>query len=334
MKAPLRLGLFGLALAVVFAVAAMTASAVVPEETVRTWTEESGSGHHTGGGPADGHGEEPAAPEHEGHEQEGHGADAAPAGLGLEQDGYRLTSVSAPDRTGTDGALEFTITGPDGRAVTEYTEEHEQDLHLVVVRTDGQQFRHVHPDLGPDGTWSVPWTWDEAGSYRMYADTTPASADEGMTLTSTLQVAGNHTPVTTRETRTATTHGYDVTVEGDLAAGEATRLTLRIERDGEPVTDLEPHLGAAGHLVALREGDLAYLHVHPEGGAPTTDEPAGPEIDFEATAPTAGRYLLYLDFKHEGLVHSVPLVIDTTGTGGQTSGSGSPEHEEGETHDH
>ena len=29
---------------------------------------------------------------------------------------------------------------------------------------------------------------------------------------------------------------------------------------------MEPYLGAKGHLVALREGDLAYLHIHPEGG--------------------------------------------------------------------
>ena len=29
------------------------------------------------------------------------------------------------------------------------------------------------------------------------------------------------------------------------------------------MTDLQPYLGAYGHLVALRDGDLAYLHVHP-----------------------------------------------------------------------
>ena len=42
-------------------------------------------------------------------------------------------------------------------------------------------------------------------------------------------------------------------------------LKLRVTRDGRPVTDLQPYLGAYGHLVALRGGDLAYLHVHPDG---------------------------------------------------------------------
>lgn len=328
MRAPARLGLFALALAVVFAVAATTAGAFVPDETVRSWTEDTRTDHHSGeGGPTD-----EASPGHDDHD------DAAPAGLGLalEQDGYRLTSLSAPARTGTDGALEFTVTGPDGSALTEYTEEHEQDLHLIVVRSDGQEFRHVHPELDADGTWSIPWSWEEAGTYRVYADFTPAGEDEGRTLSSTVQVGGDHEPVATKEQRTTTTHDYEVSVEGDLTAGESSRLTLRVERNGDPVTSLEPYLGAAGHLVALREGDLAYLHVHPEGETPTAGESAGPEIEFEATAPTAGRYLLYLDFKDEGTVHSVPLVIDTedtTGTG-STPDPDESDHEDGDEHDH
>ena len=48
------------------------------------------------------------------------------------------------------------------------------------------------------------------------------------------------------------------------------------------MTDLQPYLGADGHLVALREGDLAFLHVHPEEGA----EPG--QIRFAAEFPSAG----------------------------------------------
>ena len=78
-------------------------------------------------------------------------------------------------------------------------------------------------------------------------------------------------------------------------------LTFTVTRDGAPVTTLQPYLGAAGHLVALRVGDLAYLHVHP------MDDPtgkSGPEVAFMAEAPTAGRYLLYLDFQVDGRVHT------------------------------
>ena len=67
--------------------------------------------------------------------------------------------------------------------------------------------------------------------------------------------------------------------------------------------DLEPYLGERGHLVALRKGDAAYLHVHP------LDEGAAGEIPFRITFPTAGRYRLFLQFKSEGSVHTVPFTV-------------------------
>ena len=95
-----------------------------------------------------------------------------------------------------------------------------------------------------------------------------------------------------------------------LTAGVSTQVTAKVSRDGEPVSTLQPYLGAYGHLVALREGDLAYLHVHPEGAEPQGDRTGGPAVSFAATAPTAGRYLLYLDFKVDDTVHTATFVVD------------------------
>jgi hypothetical protein len=87
---------------------------------------------------------------------------------------------------------------------------------------------------------------------------------------------------------------------GAARAGEPATLRFAITRDGETV-HTEPYLGAGGHLVALREGDLAFLHVHPiEEGEGHDDA-----VAFEATFPTAGRYRLFLQFKHEGRVQTV-----------------------------
>lgn len=328
MNAPTRLGLFGLALAVVFALAAVTARAVVPEEIARAWAQESTTHGGEHASPTD-DGTGDAAGDHCAHDDA-----AAPAGLALEQDGYRLTGVSAPTEVDERGRLELTVTDADGDPVTDYSVEHEEELHLVVARSDGQHFRHVHPRRAADGTWSLPWTWQAAGTYRLYADTTPADAGEGVTLTSTVDVAGDLTPTASQPTRTTSVDSLDVSVEGDLVPGEESRLTLRVERDSEPVTTIEPYLGAAGHLVALREGDLAYLHVHPEGEAPTAAEPGGPEIDFVTTAPTPGRYLLYLDVKVDGQVHTAPLVVDTAGSSPAGS-TATPSTSHGDTdHDH
>ena len=67
---------------------------------------------------------------------------------------------------------------------------------------------------------------------------------------------------------------------------------------------------SVGLLVALRDGDLAYLHIHPHGDEPSEGDTSGPTVDFMAHTPTAGRYLLYFDFQVGGQVHSAHLVLD------------------------
>lgn len=325
MKAPARLGLYGAGLVAVFAVAFAAAGAVVPAETVQAWVDESGEhAAHCDEERDDMNGEG-------GHD--GHDAAVSSLGLGVAQDGYQLTGVSAPTAPSIEGELSLTVTGPDGEPVTHFETEHEKKLHLIVVRADGQQFRHVHPGMDAGGTWSIPWQWDAAGTYRVFADFVPAEYGEGITLSTTVQVGGDYEPVAAEPAAETSVDGFDVAVTGDLVAGESSPLTMTITRDGEPVTALEPYLGAFGHLVALRDGDLAYLHVHPHSDAPQGGQTSGPEIVFEATAPTEGRYLLFLDFQTGGQVHTAPLVIDTSGSGGADTDSGGHE-EQGDDHEH
>ena len=116
-----------------------------------------------------------------------------------------------------------------------------------------------------------------------------------------------------QESRTADVDGCAVTLDGDLEAGSDARLTLSVTRDGEPVTDLQPYLGAYGHLVALRSGDLAYLHVHPDGTPDDGTTKPGPHVVFYASVPSAGTYHLFLDFKHDGVVHTAAFTVQASG---------------------
>jgi hypothetical protein len=216
--------------------------------------------------------------------------------------------------------------------VTRYEEAHEKDLHLIVARRDLSGFQHVHPTLDPqDGTWSVPLTFEDAGDYRVFADFSPAGDEAGpLTLGADVAVAGAYEPeplpTPTRET---TVDGYTVALEGDLAAGADSELTLSVSRDGQPVTDLQPYLGAYGHLVALRAGDLAYLHVHPEGSPGDGQTASGPGITFHTQAPSAGAYRLYLDFQHNGTVHTAEFTVTA---GEATAPSAAGEHDGGHGH--
>jgi hypothetical protein len=256
------------------------------------------------------------------------GAQASfPKGLQVSQDGYtlRLAATSAP--AGSRVPLAFTIEGPDGAPVTKYDVEHDKQLHLIAVRRDFSGFQHVHPVMDSAGTWTTDLDLTP-GEWRVFADFKATGAD-ALTLGSDLSVAGSYEPVAaaTSQVRTATVDGYTVTLAGDLVAGRDAKLTLTVTRDGRPVTDLEPYLGAYGHLVALRDGDLAYLHVHPDGTPGDGKTAPGPDVTFFADVPSGGRYHLYLDFKHQGVVRTAAFTVTAAGAGTTTKSPAGDGHD-------
>ncbi|PWU47303.1 hypothetical protein DLE60_33805 [Micromonospora globispora] len=229
-----------------------------------------------------------------------------PGGLLVSDRGYTMQPVTAPA-----GEFAFRITGPDGRPVTRYDVAHDKQMHLIVARRDLSGFRHVHPELAADGTWRVASPLAGPGVWRAFADFTP-SGGEALTLGVDVTVPGalEARPLPAPATST-TVDGYTVTLAGTPQPGRTAELTLTVSRDGKPVTDLQPYLGAYGHLVALRQGDLAYLHVHPDGAPGDGRTPAGPEIRFATEIPSAGSYRLYLDFRHGDAVHTAEFTVVT-----------------------
>ncbi len=128
-----------------------------------------------------------------------------------------------------------------------------------------------------------------------------SAGGHGDTLATDLFVPGPFAPRPLPAPRTTDRAG-DYTADLDahgVAAGGTADLAYRLARVGRPLDGVEPYLGADGHLVALREGDLAFLHVHPE----ESDDPS--TVRFGATLPSAGRYRLFLQFQHDGTVRTV-----------------------------
>jgi len=312
MSTPLRVVAFVSALAAAFALAWGGGQLVGPVDTEPVAAHEGMADDHTDAGEA---------------AHDGHSSVAEATGLTARADGFTLALA---DRTPPQGRtrLDFQVLTSSGRPLLDYTTEHEKDLHLIVVRRDLTGFQHVHPRLDrATGTWSVDVRLTP-GVWRVVADFVPAGWD-GITLADDVSVAGDFTPVELPgDDRTATVESdagtYTVRLEGDTAPGVPTTLTTSIELDGEPVTDLEPYLGAYGHLVAMRAGDLGYLHVHPEEG------PAGPRTDFATGFPEPATYRLFLDFQHRGVVHTAAFTVESEGS---PSVDGGAAHEE-DDHDH
>ena len=272
MNAPAKLALFGLVVAGVFGASFAAGSAADPVGLSNA---------------------EPA--EHSGAMDMGDGLPglaSTAAGLTLETDTDTIPA-------GEDTTYSFTVVDEDG-PVTEFELEQTKRMHLIVVRRDFVGFVHDHPTMDPDGTWTTTLDLDDPGAYRVYADF--ILDGDKHTLGADLFVPGAFDPVPLPgPSDTASIgDGYEVSLHGDIVAGEESELEFTIRRNGEVVDEIPDYLGAKGHLVALRDGDLAYLHVHPEED----------RLTFETDFPSAGEYRLFLQFDHGGEIRTAAFTID------------------------
>ncbi|MEU7630101.1 hypothetical protein AB0C34_08965 [Nocardia sp. NPDC049220] len=279
---------FTLGLAAVFGIAVATGAAIGPEpnEPGHDSTTHRNSSTSDDAGPAD-----------------------LPGGMLATDHGYTLRLDTPQTIAAPNVPVRFRILNRDGAPVTHYLRSHDKDLHLIVVRRDMAAFQHVHPTLEGDGHWNALLDLTRAGDYRVFADFTPEGGDN-LTLGADLRVGGVYDPrPLPAAASTTTVGGYTVTMDGDVIPGQSSKVSLSLQRDGKPVTDLQPYLGAYGHLVALRAADLAYLHIHPDGHPGDGVTPAGPGIAFQVLAPSAGDYRLFLDFQHDGVVRTAELTL-------------------------
>ncbi|BCB86655.1 hypothetical protein [Phytohabitans suffuscus] len=232
----------------------------------------------------------------------GGGSGAAAGGLEISASGYTLVPEATAFTAGRGGELAFRIVDSGQRPVTDFAIVHDKPLHMIVVRRDLTGYQHLHPTMAPDGRWTVPLTLPEPGVWRAYTDFT-ANAPTGQTATTLgadLTVRGDYAPRALPEPATrATAGGFTVSYQGTPRTAAVQPLLFTVA----PAAKLERYLGAYGHLVVLREGDLGYVHVHPEA------ELVDGAVKFWLAAPSPGRYRMYFDFQVAGEVHTAEFTM-------------------------
>ena len=239
--------------------------------------------------------------------EEGHGGEpmveAVPGADGLRSElaGVTLRPIPRGFTAGGTANWRFRVTDCNGKALQDFEPENGKLLHLIVVRSDFTGYQHLHPRVDAEGVWSVDVETARPGRYRAIADFV---VDGRKYVVGTdLQVPGAAAdqPLPAPSLR-ASVDGYDVELQrpAELTAGEEAQLTFRVTRNGKPARDLEPYLGAYGHLVALHAPELAYSHVHPDG----EDLESG-AITFDTELHERGTYRLFLQFQTAGRVHTV-----------------------------
>ena len=290
MSAATRVAVFVALLAATFGAATVAGRAVDPDVG-----DENGAGEAHGGGEkhGSGAGDRRAEAPRPGHD--------APDGLSVADAGYRLQAASPTRRAGHRAPLRFRIVDARGQTVRDFDVEQARRMHIIVVRRDLSGYQHLHPAQAADGTWSVPLALPAPGAYRAFADFRVDG--EQHVLGVDLLVPGRFAPrALPPPGRLARVDGYEIS----LHSNGSGNMGFGVRRDGAPVTDLEPYLGALGHLVALRDGDLSYRHAHPVRSG------SSGEISFEGVRLQPGTYRLFLQFRTRRRVHTAAFTYAVT----------------------
>ena len=198
-------------------------------------------------------------------------------------------------------ALIIDVVDSAGQAVERFDVVHEKLLHLIVVANDLQYFNHIHPEYQGKGRFVVQTVLPSGGTYVFFCDYKPAGS-AGQVATFAKQVAGPQPPTAPKATTASQVQG-DTAINlaaGPIKAGKETTLAFELQQavNGLPVHDLQPYLGAMGHLVIIREAAeltaAEYIHTHAMDGERHN------LIPFMTVFPQPGWYKLFAQFNRDG----------------------------------
>jgi hypothetical protein len=211
-----------------------------------------------------------------------------------------------------------------GQTLRDLALVHEHLMHLIVVSSDLTYFDHVHPDIQPDGSLTLAYTFPKAGNYLLFSDITPAGErNQVFRLPVTVQSQPSDAQLLTDlpnliPSPAAAKQVGDGSMTAELVfqprtptAGLHTNFVFRLTKDGRPMNDLEPYIGAMGHCVIISADTGTYLHCHPEQlQTPTPADRGGPDISFHTIFPKPGRYKIWGQFKRGDSVFIADFVVD------------------------
>jgi hypothetical protein len=240
--------------------------------------------------------------------------------------------------------LIFTVKDDVGTLVRDLQVSHEKPMHLLIVSEDLSEFDHLHPEQVADGAFHITHTFPYGGNYRLYVDFRPFNADPVVDHFN-LAVNGNVRPgVALIEDTTSikTIDGLRVTMTADkpLRPGGEAMLNFAVAdaSTNEPVTDLQPYLGALAHFVIISQDGMDFLHAHPMekaemngvhghhghgghqtrphrqhhdtmGTKPNAPQVSASEVSAHTIFPRVGLYKVWAQFQRDGRVITIPFVV-------------------------
>jgi Heavy metal binding domain len=220
----------------------------------------------------------------------------------------------------------FSIFHPrTGKQIQDFNLLHEMPFHLFVVSRDFSHFDHIHPEKQADGSFTIQTTLPKAGHYQIFCDLFPAGGMPQV-IHKNLVTAGyigdvisSQAKITPDKTLSKTLDGMRFELKFDPAApiaGKEAVLKYHITdaQTGQPVTNIQPYLGAWGHTLILSEDATDYLHSHPVEMIPEDVDRSRlvskADIDFDTFFPRPGHYKIWSQFQRNNKITTVSFNVN------------------------
>ena len=239
-----------------------------------------------------------------------------------------LKSTPAVIRPGEKVKLIFTIFHPTTHErARQFNVVHEKLFHLFIVSQDLGHFQHIHPIQQPDGSFVVETVLPKPVIYKAYCDFFPVGGTRqvirkslGTAALSDKSLSSRANLVLDQELRKSVDGiRFELATNPvDLVSGKLTYLKYHMvdETTGQPVTDLQPYLGAWGHTFILSEDLNDSLHAHPETMIPEGIDRStlisGADISFETFFRRSGRYRIWSQFQRENKVSTISFTVNVS----------------------
>ncbi len=228
-----------------------------------------------------------------------------------------------------------------GTPADAYLPDHGHLMHLYAIRQPEMDAAfHLHPVQVGAEEFRTTLPTMPAGTYKLYGDVVhrtgfpetllaTVAIPAGMAGTPLASEDASATPAPLDQGLLGTTYklpdGYTMQWERPAALDAGTAYTFHFhlfDPQGKPAANMQPYLGMAGHAAFVKSDGTVFAHTHPEGSAAMADvmlasastggasmameEPANltPEVNFPYGFPTAGRYRIFIQMKHDNTVET------------------------------
>jgi YtkA-like len=194
------------------------------------------------------------------------------------------------------------------REVVDFDVQHERLMHVFVVSEDLTEFSHEHPEPAGPGVFRLTRRFSRPGRYRVFVDVAPRDAG-AQVLAASLVVGGQAPAGAPAAAPPADTRVALDLPPGGVPVGRTVIVTaILTDAKGRPVRDLEPWLGAVGHLMLVHEDATTFAHAHPDDRERGVGKDG--RIPFLVRLPKPGPYKGWLQIERRGKIETIEIALE------------------------